>query len=278
MNSPIFNSTIIGYSHHRIIVDHNGKPIDYEFLEVNNTFEKLTGLKKEKLINRKVRDILPGIEKADFNWIEFYGEIALNGGEREFEQYSAELEKWYRVHVYSTEKMTFTTVFIDITSSKKQNEELEAFFSVNLDLLCIADMNGYFLKINKAWENILGYSNDELKGKKFLEFVHPDDMKGTLDAMGNLEKGQKVLNFTNRYRCKNGEYRYIEWRSFPKGNFIYAAARDITEHIENEKKLEKSKEKLETYIENAPYSIFILYDNAKYFMVNGGCGQNPGLN
>ena len=231
MNNRDFlrDSPIMGYAHHRIILDDAGKPFDYEFLEVNATFEKLTGLQSDKLIGRTVRQAIPGIEKGAFDWIAYYGEIALNGGEKEFEQYSEPLGKWYRVHVYSNEKLTFTTMFVDTTASKKQTEELEAFFSVNLDLLCIADMEGHFIKTNAAWSQVLGYATEELNKRKFLEFVHPDDMPATLDAMASLGKGDDVLQFANRYRRKDGSYRYIEWRSHPKGNLIYAAARDVTE-------------------------------------------------
>lgn len=126
---------------------------------------------------------------------------------------------------------------IDITKDREQSEELERFFSVNLDLLCIADLQGNFIKTNKAWEDILGYSTQELNKRKFLDFVHPDDMDKTLETMKQLDDGQKVLQFTNRYITINGDYRYIEWRSNPYEGVIYAAARDITERIEYEKKI-----------------------------------------
>jgi PAS domain S-box-containing protein len=265
-DEPNLNSPLMGYAHHRIILDEEGKPYDYEFLEVNATFEKLTGLQKENLINRTVRQAIPGIEKTEFDWIGYFGQIALEGGEKEFEQYSEPLEKLYRVHVYSTEKMTFTTMFIDITSSKKQTEELEAFFSVNLDLLCIADIEGNFIKTNKAWSHILGYSREELNGMKFLEFVHPDDIQPTLDAMANLGRGEDVLNFTNRYRSKNGSYRYIEWRSHAKGNLIYSAARDITQSKRAEKRLQESEGFLRNIFESilAGFWDWNLVDNTEY--------------
>lgn len=123
--NPILNSPIVGYAHHRIILDEAGKPFDYEFIEVNNTFEKLTGLKSAAIIGKSVRQIIPGIENADFDWISYYGDIALNGGEKEFEQFSEQLNRWYRVHVYSEMAMEFTTVFVDITSSKRDTDELK---------------------------------------------------------------------------------------------------------------------------------------------------------
>jgi len=232
----ILHSPLIGFAHHRIVLDDFGKPVDYEFLAVNSTFEKLTGLDAADLLHRTIRQIVPGFEKTGADWIRIFGEVALGGGEREFEQFSEPLGKWYRVHVYSAERLYFTTLFLDVTENKKQAEELEGFFRVNLDLLCIADIDGNFIKTNAAWGEILGYSSEELDGKKFLDFVHPDDLQPTLDAMSALGQGAKVLNFVNRYRCKDGSYRFIEWRSHPKGRLIYAAARDITEHrlIEDE--------------------------------------------
>ncbi len=258
MNNKDFlqDSPVMGYAHHRIILDDAGKPFDYEFLEVNATFEKLTGLQSENLIGRTVRQAIPGIEKAEFDWIGCYGEIALNGGEKELEQYSEPLGKWYRVHAYSNEKFTFTTVFADISASKEHTEELEAFFTVNLDLLCIADIEGNFIKTNEAWSHALGYNTEELNKRKFLEFVHPDDIPATLDAMANLGKGEDVLQFTNRYRRKDGSYRFIEWRSHPRGNLIYAAARDVTERIEQERVLKDTQKMLQVVMDTIPQHIF----------------------
>lgn len=107
--------------------------------------------------------------------------------------------------------------------------ELENFFNVALDLLCIADISGNFIRVNKAWENILGFSTTELEHKQFMEFVHPDDIQLTLDAMNELSEQNPIINFVNRYRSKDGSYRFIEWHSVPVENLIYAAARDITE-------------------------------------------------
>ena len=270
MNNRDFlrDSPIMGYAHHRIILDDAGKPFDYEFLEVNATFEKLTGLQSDKLIGRTVRQAIPGIEKGAFDWIAYYGEIALNGGEKEFEQYSEPLGKWYRVHVYSNEKLTFTTMFVDTTASKKQTEELEAFFSVNLDLLCIADMEGHFIKTNAAWSQVLGYATEELNKRKFLEFVHPDDMPATLDAMASLGKGDDVLQFANRYRRKDGSYRYIEWRSHRKGNLIYAAARDVTERIEQERMIKETHKMLQVVLDTIPQHVFWKDRNSVYLGCN----------
>ncbi len=108
-------------------------------------------------------------------------------------------------------------------------EELDKFFSVALDLLCVANTEGYFLRLNPSWERIFGHTREELMAKRFLDFVHPDDLERTLQAISTLASQQKILSFENRYRCKDGTYRWLKWAASPVDNIIYAAARDITE-------------------------------------------------
>ena len=126
----------------------------------------------------------------------------------------------------------------------QKTEELDQFFSVTLDLLCIANTEGYFLRLNPAWESILGYSREELTAKRFLYFVHPDDLVRTQGAVSALASQRTVIYFENRYRCKDGTYRWLEWRSAPAGNLIYAAARDITERLKEEVEAQQHREEL----------------------------------
>ena len=129
---------------------------------------------------------------------------------------------------------------------KQKSDELENFFLLALDLLCIADTNGRFKRLNKQWEYVLGYNLTDLENVSFFEFIHPDDIQGTINAVTTLKEGAMIPQFTNRYRTASGEYRYIEWRSIPYGeNTIYAAARDITDRIETEQHLRKNAEELE---------------------------------
>jgi PAS domain S-box-containing protein len=110
----------------------------------------------------------------------------------------------------------------------QKTEELDQFFSLTPDLLCIANTSGYFLRLNPAWERVLGYSREELTAGRFLDFVHPDDLAGTREAVSRLASQREVIRFENRYRCKEGTYRWLEWTSAPAGELIYAAARDAT--------------------------------------------------
>ncbi len=131
---------------------------------------------------------------------------------------------------------------------RQKNEEMDGYFTNTLDLLCIADTDGHFRRLNKEWESALGYSPAELEGKRLLDFVHPDDMEASLGAMSELNAGKKVLQFTNRYRHRDGSYRWIEWRLFPAGNLIYASARDVTERKKMTDLIEASLAEKETLL------------------------------
>jgi PAS domain S-box-containing protein len=158
----------------------------------------------------------------------------------------------------------FRGVAVDISARKKMEEELREkaeelgkYFESALDLLCIADTDGYFRRLNREWEKVLGYPLDELIGHRFLDFVHPDDREATREALAQLESQKEILNFTNRYRCRDGTYRWIEWRSFPSGKKIYAAARDITDRRKIQEELEEGEERYRLLLQNANDAVYI---------------------
>jgi PAS domain S-box-containing protein len=131
---------------------------------------------------------------------------------------------------------------------REKTEELEMFFSSALDLLCIADTNGNFRRLNREWESLLGYRVDELEGRRFIEFVHPDDVASTLQAVSRLESQKELLGFVNRYRHIDGSYRWIEWHACPAGKIIYASARDISRRLETEERLRNALTEKETLL------------------------------
>ena len=114
-----------GIAFHEIILDQNGKPIDYVFLEVNEAFEKWTGLHRTDILNKRVTEVLPGIEKDPSDWIGLYGNVAITGVATNFERHSEVLGRWYRVIETGPEKGFFMTIFDDITDRKLIEKEKE---------------------------------------------------------------------------------------------------------------------------------------------------------
>ncbi|GIV33307.1 MAG: hypothetical protein KatS3mg031_0842 [Chitinophagales bacterium] len=137
--------------------------------------------------------------------------------------------------------------------------EYEKFFSLSQDMFCIAGTDGYFKKINPSFERILGYSSRQLLKVPFIEYVHPDDVQKTQEVMQHLAAGGITIDFENRYRCKDGSYKWLSWTCTPSldSDLLYAAARDITLQKIHEERLRKSEAFLSSVIENIPAMIFI---------------------
>ncbi len=119
--------------------------------------------------------------------------------------------------------------------------DLVRFFDLSLDLFCIAGLDGYFRRINENFARVLGYSTAALLAVPFLSYVHPDDRERTQAVMGQLAAGRPLVRFRNRYRDANGAYRWFEWtaKSLPDDGVIFAVARDVTETVELETRLEQ---------------------------------------
>jgi PAS domain S-box-containing protein len=118
--------------------------------------------------------------------------------------------------------------------------ELDRFFSVSIDLFCIAGFDGRFHRVNDAWRTVLGWDPEELTSRPYVEFVHPDDRQATVGEAVRLADGQRVVSFENRYRHKDGSYRWLRWVSapVPEDGLIYASARDVTREREVARELE----------------------------------------
>jgi PAS domain S-box-containing protein len=153
-------------------------------------------------------------------------------------------------------------------SLRQRTEELDQFFNVNLDLLCIANTDGYFLRVNPAMERVLGYAREELTDRPFFDFVHPDDVNRTREAVAALRSQQEVFLFGNRYRCKDGTYRWLEWSSAPAGKQIYSAARDVTERNQMQSKIQNAAEEWQTTFDSIQDLVMILDPEFKLVRVN----------
>jgi len=127
----------------------------------------------------------------------------------------------------------------DTQEVKQTTAELERFFNLSLDMFCIAGFNGYFQRLNSAFETHLGYTPKELLPIRFLDLVHPQDRAATSAEMQKLLTGVTVRQFENRYRCKDGSYKWLAWTAAPftPERLIYAVARDMSDRKKAEEEL-----------------------------------------
>jgi PAS domain S-box-containing protein len=129
--------------------------------------------------------------------------------------------------------------------------DLDRFFVLSNDMLCIAGFDGYFKRVNPAWERVLGWTPEELTSRPWTDFVHPDDLDATIaEADKQTELGLEVISFENRYRARDGSYRWLLWNSrpTPEHEEMLAVARDITDRKEAEQSLRTLNESLEQLV------------------------------
>jgi diguanylate cyclase (GGDEF)-like protein/PAS domain S-box-containing protein len=131
-----------------------------------------------------------------------------------------------------------TGVLVDQRARIEQ--EAARWFLLSTDLLCIADRNGHFVRLNPAWTALLGYDADELRSRPFIDFVHPEDVERTTAVWTDLAAPASVVDFENRYRARDGSWHWLLWSASSDGGRVYAAAKDITER----KRLEQEREQL----------------------------------
>lgn len=123
----------------------------------------------------------------------------------------------------------------------------EDFFEMTLDNACVAGLDGYFRRVNPSWTRTLGWTADELTSRPIVDFVHPDDRDEVLAGRQRLKSGRKMGPLVNRYRHKDGSYRWFEWRSVAhvERGLVYAVARDVTEKKRSQQRLQEVEENRE---------------------------------
>jgi len=149
---------------------------------------------------------------------------------------------------------------------------MERFFDLTPDLLCIADFAGYFRRVNASFTRVLGYSADELLSRPFVSFVHADDVASTLAETRKLIDGAPSTFFANRYRTKDGHWRWLQWNATPCKIecLIYAAARDITDQLLAEEGKTTLQSREHAILNHAAAAIYIKDREGRYEFVNQG--------
>jgi PAS domain S-box-containing protein len=230
---------------------------------VNPTWEKVFGWSEAELLNRPyiefihpedhekviaaVSNLLSGIDVKDLE----LRTITKDGPSRWF--------SWSATP--SVEEEAFYLVGKDVTARRALEEESTRFIDVSPDLFCIVDFEGSFHRVNPALAHVLGYPPEELAGRPYADFIHPDDLERTLaEAESLASHGGETRDFPSRILSRDGSYRSVLWtsKSSPDERIIYATGRDITEREQVEEAAYEAEERFEAAFEQAPIGMSLV--------------------
>lgn len=258
----LFNGMTEGFALHEIVLDENGVPCDYKFLEVNPSFERLTGLKRGEIVGRLVREVLPGDDPA---WIEAYGRVALTGEPVRFENYSVTLGRWFEVFSYRPAPMQFAVVFMDVTDRRqageklrKREEGLRQAMRLGRSFTFEWWAEGDQLLRAEECAEILGLSGNAAlvdTGRDYFNRMPPDDRSALLSAIRALAPGNETYTVSYRVTRPDGTVVCLEETALAafdrdgRLEHLVGIAADVTERMRAQEVLRLSHEQLERRVE-----------------------------
>ena len=278
----LFANMLNGFAYCKMIFDDKGKPVDFAYLEVNDAFEKLTGLKKEDVIEKKVTEAIPGTEKANPELFDIYSRVSLTGKEEKFETFFKPLNIWLSISVYSPKKGYFIALFENTTERKKAEEALRVseekhrvISDITADFVfsCVkADEKGFAIDwMAGATDKIFGYSAKEIKDEGCWKFtVQPQDLPTFEEKVTGLKPGQTSV-CELRITHKDGSTRWIKVSSQvvkdssnPENHRLFGACEDITEG----KKMDEEIKSLARFPSENPNPVFRISQDSRILFVN----------
>lgn len=269
-----------GLALHEVIKDKNGQVVDYRFIEVNKSFETLTGLDASNIIGKTVLEVLPNTEEY---WIKLYGDVARTGNPLHFDNYSRELGKHFHVDAYSPKPDQFAVIIWDITDSKKAEERLKdselryrnIFESNHATMLIIDPDNGSIIDANPAAAKFYGWSRNALKSMKITQINTLSTAEVTTEMQNAKKEGRKHLFF--KHRLSNNSIRDVEVFSgtvlVKNRTMLFSIVHDITEKKITEQALVDSEEKHRTLFETMEQGV-VYQDKLGHIVSANRAAQN----
>ncbi len=219
----LFANMSDGFAYHRVVYDEAGEPVDYVFLEVNEAFGHITGLRKEAVMGRRATEVLPGIEKDPADWIGVYGRLAAGGKPIRFENYSQALRRWYSVSAYCPEKGYFVTIFEDATERRRRREErtreretLRGVMENAGVMLAYFDLEFNFVAVNSAYAKGSGRTVEELLGNNHFDLFPDAENKAIFQHV--RDTGEPVIYRDKEFTFANQSEHsatYWDWTLAP---------------------------------------------------------------
>lgn len=256
----LFESIEAGFCIIEMKYDEFDRPVDYLFIETNPAFERQTGL--VNAVGKWMRDLAPDHEQ---HWFDIYGEVAVNRRSVRFENNAEALHRWFEVHampIGEPSERRVAVLFNDASARHSAETSLKAvthslreevdartkdrnqLWELSSDVMLRCRFDGTIIAVNPAWEQLLGWTESQLLDAAIHDFIHPDDLQSTGEAVQGLSDGKIVLRFENRYRSTDGSYRWLTWSARPADQIINAVGRDITAEKEQAEALARAEAQL----------------------------------
>jgi len=259
-------------SHNRYVNLYDFAPVGYMTLsdqgvikEINLTAAGMLGVERQWLLERS---LAPWIVGADLSLFRAHlKQCRQDGGKVKTPLHltnrnkrSIPVELSTTCHTEVTSGLTvFRTAIVDLTERKKAEAELDRFFNLSNDLICIVGSNAHFLRVNPACEEALGYSAAELRARPLFDFMHPDDRDASLAEFIRLRKdGASTASFQNRYIRKDRSIVWLSWNTITSENNFYCVGRDVTDQVHAKVRAENQYNWLKEMVHQIPLPLFLV--------------------
>ncbi len=269
----LFSNIMDGFAYCKMLFDQHGKPVDFIYLQINDAFERITGLKRELVVGRKVTEAIPGTEKIHPELLEIYGRVAKTGKNEKFEVFFKPLSLWLSISVYSPQKGYFAAVFEDITERKHAEQELwqakndwERTFDAVPDLIAVLDNKHRIVRANRAMAEQLGVTPQQAIGLSCYKCVHGSSLPPEFcPHVKTLQDGKEHIAEVHEPRLGGDFLVSTTPLRDEQGRMIGSVhvARNITERKQNEEKLRKLNRTLRA-ISNSNQALMRATDEASF--------------
>jgi PAS domain S-box-containing protein len=214
------------------------------FLDANLTACSLTGFTEHELSRIQFQDLIVADDLESAGQIQRLLFEKITGSLDISIKRKDDAVRWWHIETTRLSDMKILMYVIDITTRKEaeieileKSEEVNNYFTLTLDLVCIVNEDGYIMRVNPEWENALGYSMDEMIGTKLVDYIHPDDIPSILEIIKQSINDGVISTYKNRCRHKDGSFRWLEWRSSFIHHTLYSSARDITNQLQSDESI-----------------------------------------
>jgi PAS domain S-box-containing protein len=252
----LFDNMTEGFALHEIICDQNGSPCDYRFLEINPSYERLTGLKREQVVGKLASQVLPDLKPY---WVQTYGKVALTGQPVQFDSYTEELDRYFRIYAYRPSLQQFAVVMMDITEHKQAELQIHSvadkystLFNTTSDGVVINNLDGVIQEVNDAYCEMSGYSRDELINMRISQLEASEIHEEFASQIQKLAGNKGHDRFESKHRRKDGAMFDVDITALylnQDGGRIAIFARDITDRKLAERALRQARDELEQRVQ-----------------------------